>query len=181
MKLCTKCGSLGPFPTDRSRDDGLHLQCKECHRARSAWRRATYPKATRASNRESMRRARTRDPERVREYNRRWRESHLEQARAYSRKISRAWYQAHPERWIIYGHQRRARKVNASGHATIEQIRARVAFFGGCCAYCRGPFQHIEHSIPLSRGGSNWPANIRPACAACNLSKHVRTWTQVQL
>jgi 5-methylcytosine-specific restriction endonuclease McrA len=33
----------------------------------------------------------------------------------------------------------------------------------------------IEHRIPLSRGGSNWPANLAPACKTCNSSKGTKT------
>lgn len=65
---------------------------------------------------------------------------------------------------------------NARGSATAEQITYRVAFFGGVCAYCRSkPYEHLDHAIPISRGGTNWPANLRPACANCNLSKHAKT------
>lgn len=32
-----------------------------------------------------------------------------------------------------------------------------------------------EHQIPLSRGGSNWPSNLVPACDNCNKSKKDKT------
>jgi len=34
---------------------------------------------------------------------------------------------------------------------------------------------HIEHRIPLSRGGTDAFKNLWPACAFCNRSKHNRT------
>ena len=34
---------------------------------------------------------------------------------------------------------------------------------------------HVDHRIPLSRGGSNWPENIVIACPFCNLSKCDKT------
>lgn len=81
------------------------------------------------------------------------------------RKIKRAWKVCNPEK---------ARRSNVRGKATTEQIAARVAYFGDVCAYCGGPFQHIDHVIPLARGGTGWPANLRPACAPCNQTKHAR-------
>lgn len=41
------------------------------------------------------------------------------------------------------------------------------------CQYCGtriGPF-HIDHIIPVCRGGTNDPLNLITACAHCNLSK----------
>lgn len=92
----------------------------------------------------------------------------------------RAYRAANPdlERAII--HRRRARKQRAPGACSREQLQARVAFYGGRCAYCGGPYEHIDHVIPLSRGGANWPANLRPACASCNTSKGDRTLREWQ-
>jgi 5-methylcytosine-specific restriction endonuclease McrA len=36
---------------------------------------------------------------------------------------------------------------------------------------CGGRFEHIDHIIPLSRGGRHSIGNLAPACAACNLKK----------
>lgn len=83
-----------------------------------------------------------------------------------SRQYKRNWKIANPEK---------ARRIAASGSSTHAQVAARVAFFGGVCSYCGGPYEHLDHAIPLSRGGTAWPANLRPACKPCNLSKHART------
>lgn len=109
-------------------------------------------KARRAAR---MRRWRRENPEREREIMRRWRSANLDTILS----LNRAY---------------RARKHGAGGASTVEQIAARVAFYGGCCAYCGGPFEHLDHVIPISRGGTNWPANFRPACRPCNSSKRNR-------
>lgn len=62
------------------------------------------------------------------------------------------------------------RRVTIVGMNT-EAIVARIAFYGNKCAYCGGPYEHLDHVIPLARGGKHCPANLRPACARCNLSK----------
>ena len=57
-----------------------------------------------------------------------------------------------------------------------SEYQARVALYGGRCAYCRKrPAAVLDHAIPVARGGSNWPANIYPACVPCNSSKGART------
>lgn len=70
---------------------------------------------------------------------------------------------------------RRRLELRADGFATRAQIKARVAFYGGLCWICRAvPYQAIDHVKPLARGGSNWPANLRPACKSCNSRKGAR-------
>lgn len=91
------------------------------------------------------------------------------------RATKRRWKKNNPRAAVIDAHRRRARKRTASGLYTLEQLEARIAYYGGKCAYCPGPFEHVDHVIPLSRGGSNWPANLRPACSKCNCSKNNKT------
>lgn len=47
------------------------------------------------------------------------------------------------------------------------------------CVYCGADLRqvepHIDHVIPLSRGGQNEPDNLAAACKPCNLSKGTKT------
>ena len=44
------------------------------------------------------------------------------------------------------------------------------------CAYDSAPGPlHADHRLPLARGGTNEISNILPACARCNLRKHLMT------
>ncbi|MGJ0534275.1 HNH endonuclease [Methylocystis sp.] len=44
------------------------------------------------------------------------------------------------------------------------------------CFYCGAPIDattlHVEHIVPLARGGVNARINIAPSCPTCNLAKH---------
>jgi hypothetical protein len=42
---------------------------------------------------------------------------------------------------------------------------------GDPCSYCGASAEHIDHIVPLSRGGSGDWDNLTAACAACNMSK----------
>lgn len=58
--------------------------------------------------------------------------------------------------------------------STRDKVFARD---GEVCAYCGttdGPF-HLDHVLPLSRGGCNSDHNLTVACAPCNISKRNRT------
>lgn len=59
-----------------------------------------------------------------------------------------------------------------------SSLRARIEErAGGRCEYCRAPQSvcgyrfHLEHVVPIIRGGSDAEANRALACASCNLAK----------
>lgn len=70
---------------------------------------------------------------------------------------------------------RRARMAGAKGNHTYSQWMMRVAFFGWKCRYCGAGLSSVtltkDHQIPISRGGSEWPSNLVPACRSCNSAK----------
>jgi 5-methylcytosine-specific restriction endonuclease McrA len=74
---------------------------------------------------------------------------------------------------------RRSRLSGAAGNFDYLKFLQRVAFFGWRCRYCSIGLTPktvtCDHQIPLSRGGSNWPANLVPACASCNKRKNAKT------
>jgi 5-methylcytosine-specific restriction endonuclease McrA len=43
-----------------------------------------------------------------------------------------------------------------------------------CGKKCRPHDIHLDHLVPISRGGSHDESNLRVACAACNVSKQAR-------
>jgi 5-methylcytosine-specific restriction endonuclease McrA len=49
------------------------------------------------------------------------------------------------------------------------------AEWGGRCVYCEAPAEHLDHVVPLSRGGRDILSNVVPACAPCNLDKASQT------
>lgn len=70
--------------------------------------------------------------------------------------------------------KRRKAQMRASVAIQVKgrQIRARFAEFGHRCAYCGADGDlHIEHVVPISKGGPHSIGNIIPACKDCNFSK----------
>jgi len=108
------------------------------------------------------------NPEKVLEAKRKWRRNNAEKQRVATAR----WAKNHPAEVLVKSGRHRAKKFSAKGRYTIDQLNARILYYGGLCAYCRvTPCEGIDHVIPLTRGGSNWPANLRPVCAPCNSSK----------
>ncbi|MEU5166802.1 HNH endonuclease [Streptomyces mutomycini] len=65
--------------------------------------------------------------------------------------------------------------MTSEGDLTTQQWREILDEYDDLCAYCDEPYSHIEHVLPLSRGGQHTASNVVPACSACNLSKGAKT------
>jgi 5-methylcytosine-specific restriction endonuclease McrA len=86
-----------------------------------------------------------------------------------------------PEKVSALGHTDRARRLNAPGKTTAAEWSGILDHFGHRCAYCLRHEADIgakltkEHVEPLTRGGTNWPDNLVPACKSCNSRKNNST------
>lgn len=95
-----------------------------------------------------------------------------------SRRTRKAWYDANPGISAVYVARRKATRLKAEGSHTIEDIH-QLLEAQGCSCWCGVSFfvvnPTIDHKIPLSRGGSNWPTNLQMLCQPCNDSKGSKT------
>lgn len=166
--ICPRCSTSKPtteFYRNRSRAGGRSTYCKACtmelRNTRYREGQRTYQRAWHVANRDK-----------ARAKGKRYALAHPDQIRA-KRLRQRA---AKPEQYLAYARasdtNRRGREQGAAGHATTEQILARWAYYGGRCWMCGAVAVETDHVKPLSRGGSAWPANLRPACRRCNGTKH---------
>lgn len=66
-------------------------------------------------------------------------------------------------------------KQNKKRTATLRQL---YAIYDGVCQYCLKPITHAQatkdHSVPKSKGGSNFVENLVLACKRCNTKKSNR-------
>ena len=73
-----------------------------------------------------------------------------------------------------YSIRRRIRVRNAKGKHTWRDIAALYTKQRGKCVVCRKELDdkyHVDHLMPLARGGSNWPENLQLLCPKCNAKK----------
>jgi 5-methylcytosine-specific restriction endonuclease McrA len=83
-------------------------------------------------------------------------------------------FQCNSEDWQRFSEIRRARERGAEGTFTSAEIKTLFERQRGKCVYCRksiGKGYHIDHVMPLARGGSNWITNLALACGDCNRRK----------
>lgn len=143
-----------------------HARHKEARNAAAAQRRANPDYAERARIATSAWRAE--NAERAKESARAYRERNPE---LVARRL-REWHEKNPDKVKAARVRRRdlvrgARRIDFSG----EELNARLDFFGYRCWMCGGPYEHLDHVKPLSKGGATMLANLRPSCQPCNLSK----------
>lgn len=75
----------------------------------------------------------------------------------------------------------RCHKRGIMGTITIKRLR-EIANVSYNCPYCgehlTGANMHIDHVIPLSKGGTNTDNNVQLLCNVCNLAKSSMTEEQ---
>lgn len=145
-KTCTRCDETKPldqFVKRAANRDGHTNVCKVCHNAKA------YTPEQRAAA------------------DRRFRLAHPERRRAASRQ----WDRDNP--WSKLGRdaRRRALKAGATlGPVDYRQLCASAADCYLCGSELDGEV-HLDHVVPLARGGAHSAANLRPTHVACNLRK----------
>lgn len=174
MKACNKCGVISAnFSKDKTKKDGFRTICRRCT---AATRRERY----------------ARDPEsrkRIQEWNETWRqrnrEADLDAKRAYYAENKQEhyervmrWRDRNPSVWraISITHERKRRNATRNGvgvRVMSKWIRAQPKSCFYCQSECGNDF-HVDHFVPLSKGGAHVLTNFRIACPACNLSKGAR-------
>lgn len=157
-KQCPKCLRIIPLDKkfwhkNKRQPNGFACWCKTCC--------AEYQQSHYRNNSDSrIRQSRT-------YYN-----SHKKEASERQKVYNRANY----ERRKIAVSTRKSRVKGAEGKFTFDEIVGLFRDQQGYCFHCGIDIiltgYHIDHWIPISRGGSNWIENLRLLCPTCNLRKH---------
>lgn len=151
-KACAKCGETKPLVEFRPQ----RRSCRDCDKVRSSqWhvRNREHAKALCLA----------------------WREAHPDPLKAL--EYRRAYCAKYPERVKANARRAHEMRVRADGQYTRADIAALDKAQAGLCAYCGKPYGHfhIDHQLPICRGGTHWPDNIALTCKPCNLRKHRKT------
>lgn len=116
------------------------------------------------------------------EYYQRNKERILEQDREYRRArrkqralASRLWRKNNPEHARELHRNKKARRRGAEGFHTAKDVRLLIKRQKNRCAECKTCLSkgyHVDHVMPIIKGGTNWPSNLQILCPPCNLQKH---------
>lgn len=182
-KTCTKCGQKKQI-TDYYADSNTgryRAACKACCNK--------SVNAKRALNRESYRQANLAyyyaNKDKLNEYRRsKWPELYQSKIE-YHKQKSKKYRIENPDKIAGIARRKRAmKKANGWEKYTEAQVLDR---YGAVCHICTKPIDlslsrkigtegwqqslHIDHVIPIAKGGPDTLANVRPAHAKCNIGK----------
>jgi 5-methylcytosine-specific restriction endonuclease McrA len=177
-KRCVTCKEVketSAFNKNRSTDDGFQHRCRKCvsdsHRAKriAAGLPVRGPKQTK-EERLAL----------AREYNRRTNRSVIRRNRDYekvreSERLSqRKWRESNPEAYRAKMHlDNSRRRARLAGNGVYEvTARDMRRLLQQPCASCGAAGEHLDHIVPVSRGGHHAIGNLQMMCGKCNLSKH---------
>lgn len=100
----------------------------------------------------------------------------------------RDWEKRNPEKMAACRHNSRAMRKKAEGSHTGEDIKRIYESQRGICINCKikipksGKHRyHIDHIVPLAKGGTNNADNLQILCVRCNCSKGAKDpidWAQ---
>ncbi len=204
-KTCTKCRKSlteDNFHKNKSTKGGLHGWCKACRRqvvvtydaARREERRnyaakwraahpeysAKYYAAHRKERRKHKAKYRVAHREENREYCAKYQIDHQKEIKARRKKYHASHRAEHRRRKLK---RRYAEKLNRGRSYTAweRRLRAKRTFV---CYWCgqRKPIRllHIDHIVPVSKGGPDCRDNVVPSCVQCNQTKYtkdLKPWT----
>lgn len=189
-KTCCTCRALKPavdYHKNSKAKDGLRSNCKTCvaqinrrsvlrhHDKRKAEKRAAYIALKfNPDFQEKQKAYRVKNKERKQRYDQ---DRHKTIAPEVAKRASQ-WNAVNRERRraIVKAYDGRRRAKTREGVSGPE-LRAWLLSADKTCRWCKAPCPdnfHVDHVIPLSKGGEHVLSNLTIACPPCNLRKNAK-------
>lgn len=197
IRACTKCGVMfDPHDENRKRRES---SCKACRRlyleahklevcaTRKAYREShkaeiqAYLNSRKEKSKELCAKYYTENKKRIKEKQAIWNAAHQDALR----RSRRLWEERNKDKVIKHriqsNHARRARIIQASVDGALD-ITSIVDKTKHVCYWCgiKLPTKgwHLDHVVPLARGGAHAAHNLVKSCATCNESKGAKLSTE---
>lgn len=183
-KSCNKCGTNFPATTEFFKADsrlktGIRNVCLPCFKKqKKQYRQSAQGKAVRerwlGGNKD---------------YFTKWRENNPNYGKDWHDRNPGKGYEGY-KRWLneiltheerdnynkAHAHKRRARKLEVGGRFDRHDIKRILEAQKHTCWWCscRLSKYHMDHRIPIARGGPNTASNLVASCPSCNLKKSAK-------
>lgn len=102
---------------------------------------------------------------------------------------ARAWQKANPEKARAIKVAQRKKRLARKRGAMVSNIksgdlRRLLAAQGGRCVYCLAVLdetKHLDHIMPIARGGAHVIENVQWLCAPCNVWKAAKLPSELRI
>jgi len=199
MKRCNKCGelkSLDQFHVKTQNTDGYSHTCKECKsKIDKAYREANKDvlkqktkekyhnnkEVWKARNKKRYDNATPEEVQRRKEVHRKYNQNMPEDVKKRKQEYNKKYFASEAGKSVTIRsiHKRRAQKIaSEDGTVTAQALEELKTTQEYKCNYCKVDLDftakgkvHLDHVIPLSKGGAHSITNVVWSCAKCNLLK----------
>tara|TARA_R100001510_G_C7580348_1_gene153575 strand:+ start:79 stop:801 length:723 start_codon:yes stop_codon:yes gene_type:complete len=192
-KVCRRKSQKKHYEDNREKIKARSKKYREENREKVKARRKKYYEENLEKVRASQKKYYEENREKVKARSKKHYEDNQEKEKARSKKYyednqekvkarKKKWKEENPEKRRLHQSKRRARlreaKIEDFSHKDLLDFWNENEINPQECFYCKkempeGP-EHIDHYIPLIKGGTHERENLRPSCARCNLSKHAK-------
>lgn len=196
-KTCRKCQPLARYPRKTYKSGKIHYEpiCYDCRQMRRRESRRQNIGAVRAKEKDLRARSkkrlalnnknwRLRNRERLLAKEAEYRQKNREKIRSRSAIKARQYYHEDPEAFILRAQNYRAdrlirvnsedripRKRNDVTKNQLDDLLEKQTYR---CAICKTGIKrkrHLDHIVPITKGGLHEMKNLQFLCAFCNISK----------
>lgn len=169
MKPCRICGSSDRHPSGK---------CKTCHKQRNDQWRKNNPEKARAA----IKIWKEKNPVKVAEDRAKWASNNPEKISAAVRRYrnknpngakraSNKWKKSNLEKCRVINNNRRDKTKGRLSPGIVGMLFAKQGGICPACGLLLNKDFHIDHKVPLSKGGLNVDTNVQLLHAVCNMKK----------
>lgn len=169
-KKCIRCEEIKTVDNfSISKQGYYHSYCRSCS--------SILFKQYREKNKDKLREKQKEYQEKNKEVLlKKWSKYHLKNKEKRNRQ-TKEYFQTEKGKCVCKnGNQNRRKHINNSDVTTSQLLElnknAKVCYW--CNKSLKGKKIHIDHYIPLSKGGKHTISNLVVSCSSCNLSKHTK-------
>lgn len=182
MKTCTVCKQHKEIQDFYKNGSAIRAECKDCTKSK---RKVFYEKNSDSikkrvmdyyfknheQNKEKIKSRYYSDVEKSRLSLR----DSYERNKESRRLGAKSYRERNPSKYKATRSACKHRRRNAEGDFSSKDLLTMLEHQNNKCVYCRtdiSSIYHVDHIVPISKGGSNYLENIQLLCPTCNMRKH---------